>query len=253
MKAMIFAAGLGTRLKPLTDTMPKALVKVGGRPLLDIVARRLINSGVDSLVINAHHFASQIIRHVEDAGGYGVEVNIPVEEDVLLETGGGILNARKYLEGCGCFLVHNVDILTDLDLREFAGKMRPDALATLAVSPRKTSRYLLFDDRMRLKGWTDIRTGEVRSPWPGLDPSTCTALAFSGIHCISDKIFKVMDEFGFSGRFPIMDLYLKAAAQYPIYGAVQTDMRLMDVGKTEVLGEADCFFEELKRNGTFGE
>lgn len=245
MKAMIFAAGLGTRLRPLTDNMPKALVKVGGSPLLDIVARKLIDAGADSLVINAHHFADQIVSHVGECGSYGIEVNLSIEEGMPLETGGGILHARKHLEGCGSFLVHNVDILSNLDLKAFAAGMRPDALATLAVSPRKTSRYLLFDDDMRLKGWTDTRTGEVRSPWPGLDPSSCTALAFAGIHCISDRIFSVMDEFGMSGKFSVIDLYLMAASRYPIYGAVQPGMRLMDVGKIETLDEAAAFLAGL--------
>ena len=200
---MIFAAGLGTRLRPLTDTLPKALVPVGGAPLLYHVLMKLKAAGITEFVINVHHFADKIVSYLEENDRFGMDISISDETDGLLETGGGILHARQFLDGP--FLVHNVDILSNLDVASFVGKARPEALATLLVSDRQTSRYLLFDDDMRLKGWTNISTGEVRSPYPDLDPASCRKLAFSGIHLVSDKIFDAFGEYGFSGRFPIMD------------------------------------------------
>ena len=195
MKAMIFAAGLGTRLKPLTDTLPKALVPVAGRPLIEHVTNKLEESGISEAVVNVHHFAEKIEHWVAEYHGH-MKFDISDERTRLLETGGGILHARRYLEGCGSFLIHNVDILSDLDVRWFASEVRSEAIATLLVSDRKTSRYLLFDPQtMRLMGWTNISTGEVRTPYPDLDPSQCRMLAFSGIHILSDKVFSVMDEF----------------------------------------------------------
>ena len=244
MKAMILAAGLGTRLRPLTDTMPKALVPVAGVPLLKRTAVRLLANGIDGLVINTHHFAGQIAAFVAAEHGFGTEVQLSPEEGQPLETGGGILHARPYLEGCGPFLVHNVDILSNMDLALFLASIRPDALATLVVSERQTSRYLLFDPGLRLVGWMDRRTGEVRSPFPGLDPERCRALAFSGIHWMSDRVFSIMDGYGLEGRFSIIDFYLRAAADHPIYGYVPEHFRMLDVGKIGSLEQADAFVRE---------
>lgn len=238
---MIFAAGLGTRLRPLTDTLPKALVPVGGAPRLYHVLMKLKAAGITEFVINVHHFADKIVSYLEENDRFGMDIRISDETDGLLETGGGILHARQFLDGP--FLVHNVDILSNLDVASFVGKARPEALATLLVSDRQTSRYLLFDDDMRLKGWTNISTGEVRSPYPDLDPASCRKLAFSGIHLVSDKIFDAFGEYGFSGRFPIMDFYLKACRDCPVYGAVQPGLELMDVGKTDTLAQAEEFLK----------
>ena len=160
MKALIFAAGLGTRLKPLTDTMPKALVPVGGKPLLEHVASKLIAAGYDQLVINVHHFADQIRAYVAERGGWGVDVQFSDETDLLRETGGGIRHAAPLLAGDEPFLVHNVDILSNLDLAWFRAQHREGDLATILVSERETQRYFLFDDEGRLVGWTNIATGE---------------------------------------------------------------------------------------------
>ena len=185
MKAMIFAAGLGTRLKPFTEAHPKALFPVAGVPLLKRVASRLFEGGIESLVINTHHFAGQIEEYVSRDPLLSTRCTLSPEPGLLLETGGGILNARQYLEGSGPFLAHNVDVLSNLDLHRFIADHRPDALATLVVSERKTSRYLLFDEEMRLTGWTDLRTGEVRSPFPGLDPArNRIAASSSSDNCI---------------------------------------------------------------------
>ena len=139
------------------------------------------------------------------------------------------------------FLIHNVDILSNLDLAWFRRQTSPEALATLLVSERETRRYLLFDDQMHLKGWTDVQTGEVRSPFPDLDPSQCRRLAFSGIHNVSPKIFEAFRDLQVPARFPIMDFYLKACARYPIVGVQAQDLKLMDVGKMETLAQAEAF------------
>ena len=243
MKAMIFAAGLGTRLRPLTDTLPKALVPVGGKPLLYHVLMKLKAAGITEFVINVHHFADKIVSYLGENDNFGLDISISDETGGLLETGGGILHARDYLDGQ--FLVHNVDILSNLDVAAFAGNARPEALATLLVSERTTSRYLLFDDDMRLKGWTNVSTGEVRSPYPDLDPASCRRLAFSGIHLVSGEIFDAFGKYGFSGRFPIMDFYLKACRERPVFGAVQPGLRLMDVGKAETLAKAEEFIKTV--------
>lgn len=237
---MIFAAGLGTRLKPITDTMPKALVPVAGRPLIAHVMARLQAAGVDDFVVNVHHFADQIITYLAEHQQEGVTVAVSDERDGLLETGGAILKAEPLLGGDD-FLVHNVDILSDLDLEWFMGQMRPGAVSTLLVSERVTQRYFLFDDDMRLVGWTNVATGEVRTPFEGLDVSRCRKLAFAGIHGMSAGIFDAMRALGFEGRFSIVDFYLKAAAEYAIYGVVAEDLTLVDVGKLSTLEVAEEF------------
>lgn len=239
MRAMIFAAGLGTRLKPLTDTMPKALVPVGGEPLLAHVIRKLVSAGYDHLVVNVHHFPDQIIGYLQEHN-FGVKIDISDEREFLLETGGGIAHARPFLEG-EPFLVHNVDILSNLDLEWFRAQHRPDALATLLVSERETQRYLLFREDGRLAGWTNLATGEVRSPYPDLDPSACRRLAFSGIHYMGTGIFQAFEALDMPARFPIMDFYLKACDRYPIYAAVPSSLRLLDVGKLDTLAAAEDF------------
>ena len=247
MKCLIFAAGLGPRLKPLTDMMPKALVPVGGIPLIEHVTRKLKASGVGEAVVNVHHFADMVQQWVEKQDIMGMEVSD--ERKLLLETGGGVLHARPYLEGCGKFLIHNVDILSDLDIRWFESCVKEEALATLLVSERKTSRYLLFDPAtMLLKGWTNVSTGDVRSPYPDLDPERCLKLAFSGIHILSDKVFDVLESYARSKglyeesdtpRFPIMDFYLTLCAEYKIYGVKAEALHLVDVGKLDTIEVAE--------------
>lgn len=246
MKAMIFAAGLGTRMKPYTDTMPKALVPVCGKPLLWHVINKLKRAGITEVVVNVHHFAGMIEDYIASENNFGIDIFISDERDLLRETGGGISHAAKYLSdasspnaGGESFLVHNVDIISDLDIGWFESSVRAGALATLLVSERKTSRYLLFNEDMRLVGWTNISTGEVRSPYPDLDVSACRHLAFSGIHIISDSVFPLFPAEGFGERFPIMDFYLKAADRYPIYGVCAGSLHLADVGKPDSLPLAE--------------
>ena len=251
MKAMIFAAGLGTRLKPITDTIPKALVPVCGEPLLRHVLMRLAAAGFDDFVVNVHHFAGKIVSYLEQEGCFGLKVAVSDESGMLLETGGGIQHARELLlDGepeDGRFLVHNVDILSDLDIKWFLDAWRPGALASLLVSERRTQRYLLFDGDMRLVGWTNLATGEVRSPYPGLDPSKCTMLAFSGIHQISNGVFGAMDAEGMGERFPIMDFYLRVCDRYPIYGIKPASLGIVDVGKLDTLAVAEEFIRREAR------
>ena len=269
MKAMIFAAGLGTRLKPITDTMPKALVPVCGQPLLYHVITKLVAAGYDDLVVNVHHFPDQIIHYLH-AQDFGARIAVSDERDFLRETGGGIRFAKHLLtdfstqpaaslemtEGDSFaslemtnepFLVHNVDIVSNLDLNWLRERHREGALVTLVASERKTQRYFLFDEDNRLKGWTNIATGEVRSPFPDIDPDRCRKLAFAGIHLMSPAIFDAFDRYGFGDRFSIVDFYLRACADYPIYAAVPPDFQLVDVGKKETLSEAERVCEAILR------
>ena len=257
MKAMIFAAGLGTRLKPLTDTMPKALVPVCGQPLLHHVLTKLVKAGYDDVIVNVHHFPDQIIDYlcVHD---FGARITISDERDFLRETGGGIKHVRPLLDSSTPpsaplrmtnepFLVHNVDIISNLDLRWLREQHREDAVATVVVSERETQRYLLFDEDGRLKGWTNAKTGEVRSPYPDIDPTKLHKLAFAGIHQMSPAIFDAFDQLGFGDRFSIMDFYIQACAAYPIYAAVPPAFQMVDVGKKETLSEAERVCEAILR------
>ena len=240
MKAMIFAAGLGTRLRPLTDTMPKALVSVGGVPMLERVIRKLRGYGIDEFVVNVHHFAPMIEHFLESNRNFGASIAVSHECDQALETGGGIKKAEPLLAS-GPFLVHNADILTGFDLNYLFDRVRPDALATLLLRDADSDRYLLFDDDMRLCGWTNAITGEVKSPFRDLDISRCHRYAFCGIHVISDTIFPLMADW--PEKFGIIDFYLAVAAEHPIYGVVADDIRLVDIGSPDKLREAELMVQ----------
>ncbi len=241
MKAMIFAAGLGTRLKPLTDHLPKALVPVDGRPLLEILLDKLDNEGFDDIVINIHHFADMIEDWCKQRNE---NIHCSSEREQLLETGGGIKHARALLKDCDRFLIHNVDILSNVRLRDFMQAGRGYA-ATLLVSQRETQRYLLFDDKQQLVGWTNTKTGEVKSPYPNLNPLKCRKLAFAGIHQMCTSLLPLMDEW--PEKFPIIDFYLSICDRYPILGFQQPGLRLMDVGKIDTLAEAETFLTTLSK------
>ena len=235
MKALVLAAGLGTRLRPITGTMPKALVPVDGVPLLQHLADKLVAAGYDEIVINVHHFADQIREYTALHGDFGVKVEFSDESDLLRETGGGIRHAAPLLSGEEPFLVHNVDILSNLDLAWFRAQHRSGDLATILVSERETSRYFLFDDEGLMVGWTNISTGEVRSPWPNIAPSECTRLAFSGIHYISPAIFPLMEDW--PEKFSIVDFYLSTCRTHAIRAAVMPGLAIQDIGK---LSELNC-------------
>ena len=238
-QAMIFAAGLGTRLKPLTDTMPKALVRVGGQPLIWHVIQKLKRSGYERIVVNVHHFAGQIVDYLKANDNFGLDIRISDESAMLLETGGGIKKALPLFDPNEPILIHNVDILSNLDLTAL-----PTDAPLLVVSQRQTKRYLLFDDELRLQGWTNIETGEIKGPIATTQhPSSSTQLAFSGIHMFHPSLAPLLADW--PERFPIMDFYLKACGSHLIRGYEAKDLRLLDVGKLDTLDNAEKFIKSL--------
>lgn len=245
LQVMIFAAGKGTRLKPLTDVIPKALVPVGDIPLIQRVYRKAVDAGADRVVVNVHHHAQQLKNYCHLlASTYGVKIEISDESDCLLETGGGIKKARKWFSEP--VLIHNCDILSNTDLKAFYEHGK-NADATLLVSDRQTSRYLMFDDTMRLKGWINVNTGEIKSPYPEVVSSGGAGLkryAFSGIHVVNTTLFPLMDSW--DDAFPIMDFYLKHCAECDIRGYLQPDLKILDVGKLDTLEQAGEFLNSLQ-------
>lgn len=231
---MIFAAGMGTRLKPLTDVIPKALVPVGDKPLLQHVLEKMGAAGCDNVVVNVHHKAGQIKNFINIAGNFPFRISVSDESEALLETGGGIRKARSLFHRDEPVLIHNVDIISNVDIEKLYANIA-DADAVLLVSERKTQRYLLFDDDMRLVGWTNIATGEVKSPYPELNPSNYRKLAFSGIHAIGWNLLDDME--AWQDRFPIIEFYLSRCMERRIKGYVQPDLHLVDVGKLDTLLE----------------
>ena len=291
---MILAAGLGTRLKSLTDTMPKALVPVGGKPLLDIQIEKLAQAGYDRFVVNVHHFAQQIIDHVNDHYPPSPTTHHPSsithhpspiilisdETSELLETGGGLKKAQGLFRDDEPILIHNVDILDNVDYDWFRRQHQDDEDAVLLVSKRKTKRYLLFDNAMRLMGWKNIETGEVKSPFPWLREAEITiddnlqvtsnrspipsGGAGGGLPIPSGGAggglphHSSLHAFAFSGihsfspclfplmdrfpdRFPIIDFYLFVCHRSRIVGLVKNDLQVLDVGKLDSLEQAERF------------
>lgn len=237
-KAMILAAGLGTRFKPWTDHHPKALALVGGKSLLQRNIEYLQGYGIRDLVVNVHHFAAQIIEALTVNKGWGSRFSISDETDEVLETGGGLKKARPFLEDAP-FVLMNVDILTNMDLSamiEDHFRHGANRLATLAVTDRSTSRYFLFDQQQQLCGWRNISTGQermARVPGKTAAPAVPAALqqkAFSGIHIIEPSIFPLMTR---EGKFSMVDVYLDLAADHTIRGFDHSRSRLIDVGKPE--------------------
>jgi NDP-sugar pyrophosphorylase family protein len=261
-QAMILAAGLGTRLKPLTDTMPKALVPVGGTPLLDRNIRRLMDFGYTRFVVNVHHFAQQILDYVAQQD-YAPLVRFSDETEQLLETGGGLKHAQDLFDPDEPILIHNVDILDNVDFDWFRRQHQPDEDAVLLVSRRNSKRYLLFDSAMRLMGWKNIETSEVKSPFQWLREADFTidgnlkvvplaarpsslisnlyAFAFSGIHSFSPRLFSLMERF--PDRFSVIDFYLSTCHRAHIVGLVKNDLRVLDVGKLDSLEHAEEFLK----------
>lgn len=246
MKAMIFAAGLGTRLRPLTDNMPKALVPVAGKPMLERVILRLKAAGFNDVTVNIHHFGQQIIDFLRANGNFGVEIHISDERGELLDTGGGIRKARPLLESNEPFLIHNSDILTDLDLAAFYRHHLENGVdATLLTNHRKTSRYLVTDGNNRLCGWTNLSTGEVLPQ--GLDyPSEQYQLqAFGCVHVLSSSIFRFIENERWSGKFSIIPFYVDVCRQARIQGYPVDSENWFDVGKPETLAKAEAYYQSL--------
>ena len=247
MKAMIFAAGLGSRLKPLTDTMPKALVHVAGCPMLEHVILKLKASGFTEIVINIHHFGEQIIDFLKTNNDFGLTIHISDERDRLLDTGGGIRKARLFFENSGePFLVHNVDILSDMNLKElYDFHMQSGSVATLLASRRTTSRYLLFNTERKLRGWINKDTGQVKPEGFHYDESLYREYAFSGIHVFSPAVFRLMEAPRWEGKFSIMDFYLATCGQTDYSGYLAEKLELIDIGKPETLARAEEFVKKL--------
>lgn len=247
MKAMILAAGLGTRLRPLTDNRPKALVELGGKTLLEITLSRLRKFGVGAVIINVHHYADMVVEYLRRNNNFGMHIEIS-REDVLLDTGGGLKKAAAFLKYSGGhsgedapFILHNVDVISTIDLGRMM-QLHSDnhALATLAVQERETSRYLLFDERRQLCGRRSGSHGAPELVRPARQPQ---ALAFSGIHIISPRIFALTTE---EGAFSIIDPYLRLAAQNEKILAFRADEYYWrDLGRAENIAKAE---QDLKNN-----
>jgi NDP-sugar pyrophosphorylase family protein len=238
MKAMILAAGLGTRLKPFTDQHPKALAKVNGKTILQRNVEYLASFGIKDVIVNVHHFADQIIHYIKQNNGFGSNISISDERDEVLETGGGIKKASSFFEkNPEPFVVINVDILTDMSLNKMIFQhQQNDPLATLAVTSRTTSRYFLFDESNHLCGWKNEKTGEQKI---SRKAEKYIQKAFSGIHIISPEIFPLIK---MQGKFSMIDVYLELAKANIIEAFDHSTSKLIDVGKPESVLKAEEMF-----------
>lgn len=235
-KAMIFAAGLGTRFKPWTDKHPKALAIINGKTLLQRNIEYLQLYGITDVVVNVHHFADQIIESIEKNNGWGSNIIISDESDEVLETGGGLLKAKDLL-GKETFLTINVDILTDANLKYFlASHQQQNSIITLAITDRKTSRYLLFNKYNRFCGWRNTKTGEEKI---ALQAKDLFEKAYSGVAIFEPD---VLDLIPFTGKFSLIDVYLALAPEYKIAGFDHSESKLLDVGKPESIAIAEQMF-----------
>jgi N-acetyl-alpha-D-muramate 1-phosphate uridylyltransferase len=237
MKAMILSAGLGTRLKPWTDHHPKALAMVNGKSLLQRNIEYLQQYGIDEVIVNVHHFADQITGAVEQHKGWGSTITISDETAEVLETGGGLKKAAWYFKSDEDFVLMNVDILTDLNLIALIQQHRnTEALATLAVIERATSRYLLFNSKNELCGWRNVNTGEEKIVRESLE---LKQKAFSGIHVINTEIFSLISR---NGKFSMVDVYLDVAKDHFVQCFDHSASKFMDVGKPESIERAEKMF-----------
>lgn len=241
MKALILAAGLGTRLRPLTDSMPKALVPVNGLPILHHLILNLKAKGFNHLVINLHHFSYLIKQYLQNFD-FGVDIQISDESDLLLDTGGGIVKAAPLLfkDNNDPFLVHNVDILSNADLAQLIEYSSKTDMPVLLVSRRESSRKLLFDSEMRLKGWHDLKSDKYR-PAGISDPTVLKELAFSGIYVMTKEATTEMERLLGRGKFPVMDYFLSPQRKSTIIGREDRKLKVLDIGKPDTLALASHF------------
>ena len=247
MVGMIFAAGLGTRLKPLTDTMPKALVPLAGKPLLQWQVEKLRDAGITDIIVNVHHFPDQIIDAIRANAGWGCNIVVSDERDMLLDTGGGLKKAISYQHSAIShqhsaishqpILACNVDILSNIDIKELVRAYEQTGVSQLVVSERKTQRYLCFDEGDRLCGWTNIATGELK----GRDGRH---LAFSGMQILNEEVLDRLDEMQ-ETKFSLIPFYLQIMQTTPLQAFVPKDYRMMDVGKIDQIEEAERFAKSL--------
>jgi NDP-sugar pyrophosphorylase family protein len=234
---MIFSAGLGTRFKPWTDTHPKALALVNGKPLLQHNIEYLQRYGITDVVINVHHFANQIIEAVKQHNGWGSNILISDETNEVLETGGGLLKAKDLLQNAEPFVTLNADFLTDLNINDLINfHKEKKSLISFGITTRKTSRYFLFDDDNRLCGWRNINTGEEKI---SIAKENLKEMAYSCVVIFQPEIFNLIPQ---RGKFSLVETYLSLAADYPIYGYDHTGDKLVDVGKPESVAVAEKLF-----------
>ncbi len=244
MKAMIFAAGMGTRLKPVTDFKPKALAGIEGITLLEIVVNKLIHAGITDIIINVHHFAEQIIQFLKEKNNFGINICISDESDELLDTGGGLVKASWFFNDNNPFIAYNVDVLSDIDIENMIESHKQScALATVAVRKRETTRYLLFDDMLHLCGWENNKTGEIKII--KRNPDILIPLAFSGIQILSPQIFAKTK---LKGKFSMIDLYLELAVYNNIIGFAHNEGYWFDLGKPENFAEAELLLKTALMN-----
>ncbi|WP_159520586.1 nucleotidyltransferase family protein [Sunxiuqinia indica] len=242
MQAMIFAAGLGTRLQPLTNDRPKALVKINGKTLLERCIVNLQKHGIQKIIINVHHFSEQVIALLQEWTFSGLDIQVSDESEMLLDTGGGVLKAAPLFDKKQPVLLLNVDVLTNLSFRELRSyHQREKTLATLVVRKRDTSRYLLFDDNRQLTGWKNYNTGETKISKPD-EFEQSTPYAFSGIQIIQPELLNLIEE---KGKFSIIDLYLRLAKSNSIKAFVDDQSIWMDLGKYEQMNEAEQLVKQL--------
>lgn len=238
MQAMIFAAGLGTRLQPVTHSIPKALIEVAGKPMLRHVIEKLMAAGVINIVINLHHFPELIRNYLSGQNNFGANIQFSDETDQLLDTGGGLKKAAALFEPGLPVVIHNVDVISDIDLnRLYQYHMTIGSLATLFVQKRPSSRYLIFDEDRQLTGWKNTKTSEVIQAT--IPNGNTKELAFNGIHIVNPEIFQLMTE---DGKFSIIPTYLRLASHYKIIGFQDDSVSYIDIGKPENLAEAEKRF-----------
>ena len=238
---MIFAAGLGTRFKPWTDTHPKALAPVNGKSLLQRNVEYLQQYGITDVIVNVHHFAEQVLDAIKINNGWGSHIQVSDESDEVLETGGGLLKARSFFTSGEDFISCNADILTDLNLHDLVAFHKKHApLVSFGITDRKTSRYFLFDENNRLCGWRNTKTGEEKI---SISKPVLLQKAYSTVVVYNYRIFELMEKAGFTGKFSLVDVYLTLAADYPILGFDHSGGRLVDVGKPESVPLAESIFK----------
>ena len=245
MNGLIFSAGLGTRLKPLTDTMPKALVPLAGKPLLQWQVEKLRDAGITDIVVNVHHFPDMIIDAVRANDGWGTHITISDERDCLLDTGGGLRKAGS-LMGNGPVLACNVDILSNIDIKALVAHYEETGVSQLVVSERQTQRYLCFNGEDLLCGWINIATGEMKpsSIHQSIIPSF-RRLAFSGMQILNEDALARLQQRE-ETKFSLIPFYLDIMEEVPLHAYVPQNYRMMDVGKIDQITEAERFAESLQ-------
>ncbi|MDD2552543.1 MAG: sugar phosphate nucleotidyltransferase [Dysgonamonadaceae bacterium] len=245
MKAMILAAGLGTRLKPFTNSTPKALVPILGKPVIEHVILKLKKQGFNEVIINIHHFGDQIIDFIKSKNYFDIRIEFSDERDKLLDTGGAIKKASWFFDADESILIHNTDIISDVNLSAvYDNHIQNKAMATLVVNERKSSRYLFFDENNNLKGWVNEKSGKTISS-SDYNPLKHHKLAFFGIHVLSGNAITYMKDF--PDKFSIIDFYLSICDKNSVHAFLANDNYMVDVGKLESLDRAEEFLKAQER------